>query len=50
MSVFVVYSKLDENYSSPFKVFRDKDDMEEWMKNNKDSWGLDYCWEELEVE
>lgn len=50
MKVFVVFSKLDENYGNPFKVFSSKGKMEEWMKTHKDDWGLDYCWEEIEID
>lgn len=50
MTVFVVYSKLDEGYGAPFKVFRDRSDLDEFLKNNKDSWGLEYCWDEMEIE
>lgn len=50
MVVYVVYSKLDDNYGSPFKVFKSRDSLEDFLKNNKDGWGLEYCWDELEVE
>ncbi len=50
MTVFVVYSKQDQNYGSPFKVFGNKDDLEKWLITNKDDSGCEFCWDEMEVE
>ena len=49
-AVYVVYAKLEENYGAPFKVFQDYEAMEKWLETNKDSYGLEYCWDELEIE
>ena len=48
--VYVVYSKCEENYGAPFKVFQDRETLEKWLSTHKDSYGLEYCYEELEIE
>jgi len=50
MTVWIIYSKLDENYGAPFKVFNEEPFGREFCEKYKDAWGLDYCCEELEVE
>lgn len=50
MIVWVIYSKLDENYGAPFKVFSDERHARAFCEKYKDAWGLDYCYEKLEVE
>lgn len=50
MKVWVIYANLDQNYSSPIKIFSSLEAAEKFMQTNKDQWGLNYCLEEFEVE
>lgn len=49
-TVFVIYSHQVEGYGIPFKVFKNKLDLEKYLEDNKDQFGREYCYEELEVE